>query len=301
MQNSESDDSSDGDYEEVDTENSGCDSSAYSLIEDNSSRWIHMSSSDVLKKFPCGLCSYATDCRSHWKSHKQTHAQQRSFMENENMTATASRVLQCSLCSYVTCSSSNFKRHQLTHSQARPYVCAICHHAFNHKYRAFRCHFENADPVLKRLRCALCPFITAHVSKLNRHKLTHYREKKTYSCPDCQKTFTQKYNLKVHMRLHTGHFLMARANVSSFYCKHCFYRSGSYSDIKTHEKVHTKDRIYSCDVCHRTFNRKYNLKAHMRIHSGEKPFSCKFCTLHFSFHTSLKNHVISHHSSHITK
>eukprot|EP01083_Nonionella_stella_P087898 244731_1 len=54
---------------------------------------------------------------------------------------------------------------------------------------------------------------------------------KPFSCDVCQKTFNQKYTLKLHMFIHSG------------------------------------TKPFSCDICQKTFNQKYYLQVHMITHS----------------------------------
>lgn len=58
-----------------------------------------------------------------------------------------------------------------------------------------------------------------------------------------------------------------------------------------------KERSLFCcpwPSCERVFNRFYNLRSHYRIHSGERPFTCKFCEMSFARNHDLKRHERIH-------
>ena len=82
-----------------------------------------------------------------------------------------------------------------------------------------------------------------------------------FPCDRCNKSFTRKYNLRLH--------------------------------IKSHDGV-LKVKAFKCEVCGRAFAQRYDLTHHMRIHTGEKPFKCEQCLKSFTLSKTLKKHIATH-------
>nr|XP_042910626.1 zinc finger protein 233-like [Parasteatoda tepidariorum] len=139
--------------------------------------------------------------------------------------------------------------------------------------------------------------------------LKGHRKEKSHVCNICFKSFSTKYNLAAHMRVHSGEkpFRCKLCNNYSFKrpletvnnssvekYKYAFnpFIAGQLSRIKNRKLFHKE--VFICNVCQKPFTQRYNLKVHMRLHTGEKPFKCDICFQRFPFRPSWKRHVLSH-------
>ncbi|CAO3614088.1 unnamed protein product [Mucor hiemalis] len=70
------------------------------------------------------------------------------------------------------------------------------------------------------------------------------------------------------------------------------YNLGTH--IKTHDKNRSKD--YSCHLCMKPFDRKHDLTRHIAtVHNGERAYSCTECTSTFSRKDALVRHHVQKH------
>ncbi|XP_037549173.1 zinc finger protein 184-like isoform X2 [Nematolebias whitei] len=137
----------------------------------------------------------------------------------------------------------------------------------------------------KPFSCDLCERRFTRKDHLKIHMIRHTGQK-PFSCDLCKHRFSEKGNLKKHMITHTG-----QKPFSCDLCKHRFSEKGS---LKKHMRIHTGQKPFSCGLCERSFLLKYHLNTHMRTHTGEKPFCCDLCGQRFSTMSSLRRHMRIH-------
>ena len=101
-----------------------------------------------------------------------------------------------------------------------------------------------------------------------------------------RRSLIQSFEIKPYVDPETGKKIYS--------CEICFKSYNRSNSLRRHLMVHTGEKAYACDLCDKQFSIKSYLTAHRKIHSGETPFGCSFCGKQFNRVSNLRAHMLVH-------
>ncbi len=139
-------------------------------------------------RFVCeyGTCSYATDTRSRFIYHQQTHNKNRPF--------------ECSQkCGFRSKYKQDVARHEAHYAgEKQHYGCHLCFLYTTADRPRFDAHIA-AHSTRKRFACSECAYQTRFKADLEKHIRHAHMEVKTFACPYCTCSFSIRGYLMGHL------------------------------------------------------------------------------------------------------
>ncbi|XP_022243640.1 uncharacterized protein LOC106461082 [Limulus polyphemus] len=153
---------------------------------------------------------------------------------------------------------------------------------------------STSEDMVGLYRCHLCRQLFDTRGDLKSHVTNHpaVPSQKSFSCPDCDMTFTHKQNLVRHSSVH--------AEVKVFECSFCFKKFRTAEKLQKHETLHKGGKTVICNYCNGLFALEKSLKKHIMKFHKEHIFSCDKCPRNFTTKVSLEKHQSVKHNANIS-
>jgi uncharacterized Zn-finger protein len=128
--------------------------------------------------------------------------------------------------------------------------------------------------LVKCFKCSIedCENLFETKEALDKHNKIHL-ENNIYKCNKCNKQFMLEKNLQKHFKVHC--FLIKR-----YICPYpgCGKKFTALYNQKIHYRIHTGERPYTCDICHKNYYDRANYKYHIKTAHKIKDKNDIICT-----------------------
>ena len=209
------------------------------------------------------------------------------------------------------------KRHgnEVHKAKTDKYKCNICQKKFR---RTGHVKSHMSVHRSQTYNCNQCPKVLFCEESLKKHTKSHNAyQRKEFVCKTCCRNFQLPTQLLLHEKIsHTSQIFPCTLCAKEFPYKPYLdnhmnksHKQGSMkvpctypgclavftlSNLKVHMMKHSRDKLYECKKCDKTFKHAQGLKRHQAVHSGEKRHKCSVCPYDTHDPVLLKRHVLRH-------
>lgn len=179
------------------------------------------------RSLKCHLCTNVFSNKYHLKAHIKTH-------ENP---------LSCRICGKRQPDKSKLERHMLVHTQIKNFLCTYCDRSFTHDCN--RKTHERVHTGEKPYKCTICSFSAAQIANMRHHMKSKHKL-----------SFPEMLNMKAD----------AQVNV----CAVCNKTFSCKIMLQMHMDQHPSEENNKCPICKATFMYQYKLEKHISLHYRPK-------------------------------
>jgi len=239
-------------------------------------------------KYKCTECGRCCGSKRDLALHRRCHSGEKPFECGEcEKRFTSSRSMchhhmnihigkfKCTECGRCCQSSQQLAKHQETHSGEKPYLCGVCEKRFLSP--STLCSHMNIHR--GKYKCTECGRCCRSKEDLSVHRRRHSGEE-PYSCGECEKRFSSRSGLCLHMNIHS----------EKFKCTECGRCCHSSQHLEEHSRIHSRDKLYSCTQCEERFPYLSELSKHMNIHRYMPQYACTECGKCFADRADIAEH-----------
>ena len=137
--------------------------------------------------------------------------------------------------------------------------------------------------------CKLCGKVIGRQAMVNHLKFVHKQGSDEAVCEDCGKVYDRFSALQQHIR-------KVHQAVDAYTCDICQRAFGTSADKRKHYARKHKSPEHTCPTCGKVFALEEALKTHERLHTGERPYNCDVCDASYVSRVSLCRHKAKKHS-----
>lgn len=226
----------------------------------------HLLTHTAYKSFICHVCGKSFKLKPHLCMHiTRAHKKKKYFY--------------CDLCEKQYLSVDALQAHYCEPIKKMPYICDVCNAHFPEKTILLQhpCPYAVKDACLCDICQRRCSAFKLHSPPLNQDM---------YACNLCDGTFSQKSELREHLRNH------AQSQVYS--CSKCKKRFTHKCGFDYHVRNCHLPKLLSCVICEKKFADGTTFQKHVDSHLDKEFYECHFCDKIFT----RKHHLIRHEKTH---